>query len=232
MWPAGFRPLGLRAAFGCNLHNGSRRISEGVVSAETPTEHREKGLRVLIANERPSHLPVITSVVVGLGHAVVAADIDLGEIGEATRRERPDVALVGVGDSSAHALAAISAIVREASCPVIAILHASDPGFVKEAAQRGIFAYVTDGDQGELASAIEIVLRRFAEYQNLEGAFARRAGIEQAKGILMAVHSIGEQEAFDLLRGQSQRTGRRLVDLAAAIVDSHELLALRAKRSR
>jgi AmiR/NasT family two-component response regulator len=197
------------------------------VTAKTPSEPAEKHLRVLVANESSEHLPILTKVVAGLGHVVVAADVELEEIGEATRRERPDVALVGLGDSSEHALDAISAIVREANCPVIAILHVSDPGFVKEAAQRGIFAYVTDGEEDELASAIEIVLRRFAEYQNLEGAFARRASIERAKGILMAVHSIGEQEAFDLLRGQSQRTGRRLIDLAGSVVDSHELLAPR-----
>jgi response regulator NasT len=202
------------------------------VTAETPAEPADKHLRVLVANESSSHLPILTSVVTSLGHVVVAADVELAEIGDATRRERPDVALVGVGDSSRHALEAISTIVSEASCPVIAILHVSDPGFVKEAAQRGIFAYVTDGDQFELASAIEIVLRRFAEYQNLEGAFSRRAGIERAKGILMAVHSIGEQEAFELLRSQSQRTGRRLIDLADSVVDSHELLGPRPKRTR
>lgn len=202
------------------------------MTAETQREPVERQLRVLVANEAAEHLAVITSVVAGLGHSVVAADVGLEEIGAATRRERPDVSLVGLGDDSDHALDAISTIVREASCPVIVILHASNPAFIKQAAQRGIFAYITDGDQEELGSAIEIVLRRFAEYHNLEGAFARRASIERAKGILMAVHTIGEQEAFGLLRGQSQRTGRRLVDLADAVVDSHELLAPRAKRDR
>ena len=182
-------------------------------------------LRVLIANESPAHLTLITQVVTGLGHSVVAAGVDLDETGALTRRELPDVALVGLGDSSEHALDLISKIVHEASCPVIAILHMSDPGFVNAAAKRGIFAYLTDGDPQELQSALDIVLRRFAEYHNLEGAFARRATIERAKGILMAIHSIDEQEAFELLRRHSQRSGRRLIDIAAAITTSHRLLA-------
>ena len=37
-------------------------------------------------------------------------------------------------------------------------------------------------DPLEWQNSIEIVLRRFAEYQDLEGAFARRATIERAKG--------------------------------------------------
>jgi hypothetical protein len=37
--------------------------------------------------------------------------------------------------------------------------------FVKEASKRGIFAFITDSDVEEWQSAIDIVLRRFAEYQ-------------------------------------------------------------------
>jgi AmiR/NasT family two-component response regulator len=189
------------------------------------TVENEHDLRVLIANERPDRLAVLTSVLTELGHVVVAAGIDAARIGEATRQERPDVALVALGESSEHALDMISKIVHEAACPVIALLHTSDPGFVNQAAQRGIFAYITDDDPEQLQSTLDIVLRRFAEYHNLEGAFARRATIERAKGILMAVHAIDEQQAFDMLRSHSQHTGRRLLDLADAVVDGHRLLA-------
>jgi AmiR/NasT family two-component response regulator len=72
------------------------------------------------------------------------------------------------------------------------------------------------------------VLRRFAEYHNLEGAFGRRAMIERAKGILMAIHGVDEQQAFEMLRSHSQHNGRKLVDLAEAVVHSHRLLATRA----
>jgi AmiR/NasT family two-component response regulator len=183
-------------------------------------------LRVLIANEDAEHLAVITQVVTGLGNVVVAAGVDAEEIGEATRREMPDVALIGLGDDAAHALELIGKVVHEAACPVVALLHSSDPDFINEAARRGIFAYVTDGDAGSLQSALDIVLRRFAEYHSLEGAFARRATIERANGILMAVHGIDEDEAFDLLRSHSQQTGRKLIDLAEAIINGHRLLAL------
>ena len=141
-----------------------------------------------------------------------------------TARERPDVALVGLGLSSAHALELITEIVREASCPVIALLSAKDPSYVREAAKRGVFAYIVDGDSEELQSAIDITLQRFAEYQNLQGAFGRRATIEQAKGILMSRHSIDADRAFEMLRGHSQQNGRKLADVAQSIVDSHLLL--------
>ena len=68
------------------------------------------------------------------------------------------------------------------------------------------------------------MLRRFAEYHDLDGAFGRRAVIERAKGILMERHSIDEERAFDLLREHSRARNRKLLDLANAVVDGHRLL--------
>jgi response regulator NasT len=187
-------------------------------------ESEERHLRVLIANERRDRLELLAQVVAGLGHEVIAREIYVKEVGAVTERERPDVALVGLGLSSEHALDLITEIVREASCPVIALLSAKDPAYVREAAKRGVFAYIVDGDAAELQSAIDITLQRFAEYQNLQGAFGRRAMIEQAKGILMARHSVDADGAFDMLRNHSQHNGRKVVDVAQAIVDSYLLL--------
>jgi AmiR/NasT family two-component response regulator len=188
---------------------------------------RDQSLRVLIANEKQERLGIITDVLAGLGHVVVAAGVEVDEIGIVTRQEHPDVALVALGESSGHALELIGNIVHEAACPVIALLHDADPGFVNEAAKRGIFAHITDDDPEQLQSTLDIVLRRFAEYHNLEGAFARRAMIERAKGILMATHAVDDQQAFDMLRAHSQQTGNKLIDLAEAVVHSHRLLAPR-----
>ena len=181
-------------------------------------------LRILIANERKDRLERIAEVVTGLGHEVIASELEVSEVAAATEREHPDLAFVGLGVSGAHALEMISEIVKEASCPVIALLESEDPTWVNEAAKRGIFAYIVDGNAGEMQGAIDITIRRYAEYTNLEGAFARRAVIERAKGIMMARQAIDERQAFELLRAQSQHTGRKLVQIAESVVESHMLL--------
>ena len=181
-------------------------------------------LRFLIANERRDRLELLAQVVIGLGHDVIAREIYVREVGAVTARESPDVALVGLGSSSDHALDLISEIVREASCPVIAILHADDPAYVHEAAKRGVFAYIIDGSPDELQSSIDITLQRFAEYQNLQGAFGRRAVIEQAKGVLMARRGIDADKAFELLRDSSRHNGHKVSEVAEAIIQSHTLL--------
>ena len=184
------------------------------------TEH----LRVLIANERRDRLALVAPIVAALGHEVIAREIDVEDVGAVTARERPDVALVGLGESSEHALHLIDKIVQESACPVIVLLHAPDADFVKEASKRGAFAYITDADAKDWDSSIDIVLGRFTEYHDLEGAFGRRAQIELAKGILMERHSVDQASAFELLREQSRSTNRKVVDVASAVVDGHRLL--------
>jgi len=106
---------------------------------------------------------------------VTTSEIDVAEVAAVTARDRPDVALVGLGASSEHALELITEIVRGAFCPVIALLRGYDAGWIDEAAKRGVYAYIVDTRPEELQSAIGITLRRFGELHDLQGAFTRRA---------------------------------------------------------
>src|SRR5450759_1480730 len=56
---------------------------------------------------------------------------------------------------------------------------------------------------------------------DLRQALLSRAPIEQAKGILMAVHHCTAEEAFDRLRTQSQDTNIKIRDVATAFVATH-----------
>jgi AmiR/NasT family two-component response regulator len=196
--------------------------SGGALSAVIANEIEH--LRVLIANERRDRLDLLAKVVSGLGHDVIAREIDVASVAAVTARERPDVALVELGLSSQHALDLIEQIVHESSCPVIALLSAGDPAYVRAAAKRGVFAYLVDTSPEDLQSAIDVTLQRFTEYHNLQGAFGRRAVIEQAKGILMGRTGIDAEAAFGKLRDHSQQYGLKLADVAASIVDTHMLL--------
>jgi AmiR/NasT family two-component response regulator len=188
------------------------------------SHRRTEHLRVLIANERTDRLAPVARIVAALGHEVVAREIQVEDVGGVIARERPDVALVGLGKSPEHALQLVEQIVHESTCPVIALIHGPDPNFVMEASKRGVFAYITDANVQDWQNSIDIVLRRFTEYQDLEGAFGRRAVTERAKGILMERHSIDEPAAFELLREHARSTNRKLVEVASAVVDSYGLL--------
>ena len=180
-------------------------------------------LRVLIANERKDRLALVAPIVAALGHEVIAREIDVEDVGVVTARERLDVALVGLGESSDHALGLIEKIVQESACPVIALLHAPDAAFVKEASKRGVFAYITDADPTDWQSSIDIVLRRLPSTTTSK-ALSGVAPSRSAKGILMERHSVDEATAFDMLRQQARSANRKLMDIASAVVDGQPLL--------
>jgi len=183
-------------------------------------------LRILLADERQEHLEQVSSVVTRLGHSVVATATSITAAATLSEREQVDVAIVVVDDDTEHALDLIGLIVREATCPVITLLANEDPAFIRQAAKRGVFAYITNGEARDerLESAIEVVLHRFAEYHALEGAFGRRALTERAKGILMERHSVDEERAFQMLRDHSRKGNRKLIEVAQALLDAHTLL--------
>ena len=143
-------------------------------------------LRVLVANERQDRLADVVAVVAGMGHVVLAPQIEVSEVGPVTAREQPDVAFVGLGESSEHALELIEQIVHEAACPVVALLHA-------------VFAYITDGDPQEWQNSIEIVLRRFAECRDrprmCQGAgSSRRRARKLERGLVVVSPSAGRRD--------------------------------------
>lgn len=201
----------------------------GVTEVRMPSiddVYEVRPLRVLIANERRDRLVNVQRIVESLGHHVITPQIEVEDVGEFTRLEKPDVALVGLGESTQHALDMIERIVYEAVCPVVTLLHNPDQEFVAEAARRGVFAYATDDEPAEdWQNAIEIALRRFAQLHDLEDAFAKRAITERAKGMLIERHSIGEFQALQMLRDRAEVDSSTLVDAARAVIDGAALSA-------
>jgi AmiR/NasT family two-component response regulator len=156
---------------------------------------------------------------------VVAREIEVGDVADAAREVVPDLAVVGLHDHHVdHALGMIGEIVGEGICPVVAVTEGEDPEFVRQAALTGIFAYASSFTPEALAGAFDVALRRFGQTEQLEGALARRAVIERAKGVLMERYSVDERAAFELLREQSRRSGEKVVAVSQAMLSSHPLL--------
>lgn len=181
-------------------------------------------LRILIADGENARLDALAKVVASLGHTVIARELEVSHVSGAIAREHPDLALVEFGASSQHGLDMIERIVHESTCPVIALLRTESAEHAQEAAERGVFACLVDSSAADLDNAIQVALQRFMEYSNLQQAFGRRVVIEQAKGILMGRYAIGGDASFRRLREHSQRTGRKLADVAEGVVANHLLL--------
>jgi len=196
---------------------------------------KETALRVLLANERDEDLTRLAAVLEQLGHDVTPFAVSVQEAVELIAREDPDVAFVVFDGDDQHGLALLSETVEYASGPVlVTVRSAESPETVARAADMGIAGYVDSWAAEDVQAAIEVALRRHRESQRLnekveqlESALARRALIERAKGILMERHGIDDRRAFELLREHARSSGRRVLDIAQAVLDGHSLLPKR-----
>jgi AmiR/NasT family two-component response regulator len=197
-------------------------VSDGPVPAN---------LKVLVADEDHEALDRVARILAELGHEVCARAVGVAEVSAQIQQDEPEVALVKLHDDDEHALDLIDEVVQEADCPVIALMEVAEPDFISRAAEKGIFAYVQPVTSDTVQGALEVAIRRHADVDRLSGqldqlesALRRRAMIERAKGILMERHSIGDREAFELLRSHARANNRRLVDVAGAVAEGHLLL--------
>ena len=194
----------------------------------------EPPLRVLIADEDRAQLESLAVVLEDLGHEVAAHAIDAAEAAQVIAEEDPAVALVALHHDREHALELIDEIAEYASGPVIAVIERPDPDFIRLAADRGIYAYAHPLTPSAVQSAIEVAVRRRADAEELEervdqleSALERRAVIERAKGILMERHGIDDRAAFEMLREHARSHNRKVVDVAGAVAEGHQLLPSR-----
>ena len=98
--------------------------------------------------------------------------------------------------------------------------------------RRFVSAYVVDGlEKRRIRSIVEMAISRFhaharlrAELAATKEALAERKTIDRAKGLLMKARGLSEDEAYALLRRTAMEKGRKLAEIARALVDAAELL--------
>jgi response regulator NasT len=197
----------------------------------TTGEGLATGLTVLVADEDAEALRSTARVLGQLGHKVAAYAVSVPQAAERIAEEDPDVSVVAVHDDLEHALDLIDELSESARGPVVAVVEGGSGDFLARAAARGIDGFARSEDPGEVQGAIEVAMRRYrqeadltAQVTQLETALQRRSVIERAKGILMERHGIDDRSAFALLRDHARSRGRKVVDVAASIVEGHPLL--------
>jgi AmiR/NasT family two-component response regulator len=179
--------------------------------------------KVLLANEAPGFMPNLVATLGLFGYEPVPIDLEPRRAVTLVMDSAPALLLLAVGASHARALQLIGVVAHETLCPVVALVRQPKPGFARLAAAKGCYG-VSGPEPEALEAALHCAYHRHSRYLGLLDAFTRRALIEQAKGLLMAEHRIESQPAFEMLRRHSQRTHRKLADVAGELIHGHSLL--------
>jgi two-component system, response regulator / RNA-binding antiterminator len=145
---------------------------------------------------------------------------------------RPDLVLVDVANPSRDVLEELTLASGPLERPVAMFVDRSDTGLTQAAIEAGVSAYVVDGLRADrIKPILDAAIARFHMFQKMraelaatKAALEERKIIDRAKGLLMRARGIGEDEAYALLRKTAMDQGRRIADLAQALVTAADLL--------
>lgn len=142
-----------------------------------------------------------------------------------------DVIIVDANAPGRDTLEQISLMSTILEKPVVVLGAQKDQSSIQAAMRAGVSAYVSRTIQGEdLSDIIEVAAARFAEHKRLRNELkeakdqlAERKIVDKAKNILMADHSYSEPDAYKRIRSMAMSKGKRLAEIAEAIILSKEL---------
>ncbi len=186
---------------------------------------------VVVENDRDRALLIIDGLREAGDHdVVVIAD----EVGLARRiaERNPDVVLIDVASPSRDVLEELTLASAPMERPVAMFVDESDGNLTRAAIEAGMSAYVVGGLRADrIKPILDAAIARFhmvqkmrAELTEIRRALEERKVIDRAKGILMRNRGIGEEEAYAMMRKAAMDQGRKLADLAQALVTASDLL--------
>ncbi|HOI54972.1 MAG TPA: response regulator [Phycisphaerae bacterium] len=162
-------------------------------------------------------------------HLFATAEAALAEL----ERLRPDLVLMDIKlGAGMDGLAASREIMERRPCPVIVTTAFTDDKYLQEAVQSHVFGYLVKPIVArQLLSVMALARSRFAEFQRLReenetlrDALETRKLVEKAKGVLMQKKGLTEQQAYDVMRAQSQKQSRPMRDVAGSILGAADFL--------
>lgn len=145
----------------------------------------------------------------------------------------PDIVLIDLENPGRDMLADIARVSNAAQRPVAMFVDKSDAGMMSSAIEAGVSAYVVDGlRRDRVKPVLEMAIARFNAFSRLtaelaaaKSALAERKVLDRAKGMIMKRRGISEEDAYQLLRKTAMDQGKRVADVAEALVSAAELLS-------
>ncbi len=183
-------------------------------------------MRVLIVDDESLIRMDLREQLEKAGHIVVGEGTNGVEALSLVKEKRPDVLLMDIKMPKLDGIEAARQIARLDICPVVLLTAYSQEDLIEKARESGVYGYlVKPVREAHLVPALKMAIGRFQELGTvksdilrLEQTLEERKIIEKAKGILMKVHGLSEEEAFRRMRSYSMEKGRTMGDLAFSIV--------------
>ncbi|MCJ8156324.1 ANTAR domain-containing response regulator [Sphingomonas sp. LaA6.9] len=189
-------------------------------------------MKIAIVDESPARAAVIEEGLREAGLSDISILVERRGLVARLEGLAPDVVLINLENPGRDMLEESFALSRALARPIAMFVDQSDEQSIAEAVDAGISAYVVDGMRKDrIKPILELAVRRFKAFTRLQtelaeaqSALAERKTVDRAKTLLMKRRGIDEPAAYALLRKQAMDSGRRIADIAEALVTADKLL--------
>jgi response regulator NasT len=192
----------------------------------------DHSLKILIVGKNPGRAAILEDGLREAGHVHVARIDETSHLLARIHASDPDVILIDLENPSRDVLAEMFQVSRAVKRPVAMFVDQSDTASIDAAVDAGVSAYIVGGLRKErIKNILDLCISRFNAFARLQDELERarnaldeRKAIDRAKGILMKVRDLTEQDAYALLRRTAMNENKKIVDVAQSVITAAELL--------
>ena len=189
-------------------------------------------MRIAVVDENPARAAVIEEGLAASGLTDVTLFTNRHGLVAQIERLMPDVVLIDLANPRRDELEELFMVSRAIDRPIAMFVDQADSHAIEAAIDAGVSAYVVNGLKPErIKPIIDVAIKRFnafarlrAELDDAKSQLAERKSIDAAKVLLMKKRRIDESAAYGLLRKSAMDSGRRIGDVADALLTAEKLL--------
>jgi response regulator NasT len=189
-------------------------------------------LRIVIVDESELRSAVVEEGLREAGFSDIVRLPPRGAFVAEIERLAPDVVIIDLGSPSRDTLEEMLDVSRALSRPIAMFVDRSDVAMIGAAIDAGVSAYVVDGLRKDRVKPIlDLAIRRFNAFSRLrkeldevKTELSQRKTVDRAKRLLMTSRNLTEADAYALLRSTAMRQGKRIAEVAEALITASELL--------
>lgn len=189
-------------------------------------------LTILVIDENTIRASIIEEGLREAGHVRVTVIHEVHGVARIIDTLQPDVIIIDIENPNRDMMEHLFQLTRTVSRPIAMFVDRADTASIEAAVEAGVSAYIVDGLRKErVKSILDMAVSRFNAFSRLQreladarSALEERKVVERAKGILMKMRGLSEEEAFALLRQSAMNEKKKMADIAQSIVTAARLL--------
>src|SRR5437870_2463280 len=192
----------------------------------------QPSLKIVIVDENPIRAAILEDGLREAGHVHVVRLAETSHLLARIYALDPDVILIDLENPSRDVLEQMFQVSRAVRRPIAMFVDQSDAASIQASVDAGVSAYIVDGLKKErIKPILDLCISRFNAFSKLQDELERaksaledRKVIDRAKGILMKLKGLTEDEAYVLLRSTAMREKKKIAEIAHSILTASQLL--------